>query len=104
MSDNMKPVKVVILDKEFLVACPEEDHAALLDSADFLNDKMKEVQRNGRVIGMDRITVMTALNMAHEILQKNSKEKDIDPVIAHRLHVIQDKIDLTLKNTQQIEL
>lgn len=104
MSNTSKPIKVMILDKEFLVACPEEDQAALLDSADFLNDKMKEVQRHGRVIGMDRITVMTALNMAHEMLQMRDSGKNFDQTIGSRLHLMQDKIDTTMKKNQQVEI
>jgi len=102
MSDNVKPVKVIILDKEFLVACPEEEQAALLESADYLNAKMKEVQHNGKVIGMDRITIMAALNMAHELLQHRNSN-DIDQSIGSRLHLMQDKIDTAMSKAQQVE-
>jgi len=103
MSDSAKPTRVVILDKEFLVACPAEEQAALLESASYLNDKMKDVQRNGKVIGMDRITIMAALNMAHEFLQQRDNSNDIDQSIGDRLHLMQDKIDTAMNKAQQVE-
>ena len=103
MSDNVKPTRIIIFDKEFLVACPADEQAALLESADYLNGKMKEVQRSGKVIGMDRITIMAALNMAHEFLQQRDSSKDFDQSIGARLHLMQDKIDATMSKVQQVE-
>jgi cell division protein ZapA len=103
MSNAIKPVKVVIFDKEFLVSCPEGDQAGLLESADYLNGKMKEVQRNGKVIGIDRITIMAALNMAHELLQQRNNDNDFDQSIGSRLHLMQDKIDWAMSKVQQVE-
>jgi len=103
MSDSIKPVKIVILEKEFLIACPEEDQAALSKAADYLNGKMKEVQRNGKVIGIDRITIMAALNMAHELLEQKQDNINFDQSIGGRLFTIQDKIDATMNRVQQVE-
>jgi cell division protein ZapA len=103
MTDSIKPTKVVILDKEFMVACPVEEQAALLESADYLNGKMKEVQRNGKVIGIDRITIMAALNIAHEFLQQRDNGNNFDQSIGSRLHLMQDKIDTTMNKVQQVE-
>jgi cell division protein ZapA len=61
-------VKVKILDKEYLVACDEDEKDVLLASARYLNDKMTDVRETGKVVGMDRIAVMTALNLAHEVV------------------------------------
>lgn len=102
MKDSVKPVKIVIMDKEFLVACSEEEQSALLRSADFLNDKMKEVQRNGKVIGMDRITIMAALNMAHEFLQQQENSVNLDQSLAGRLFTLQEKVDATVSRVQQV--
>jgi len=103
MSDNVRPTKVIIYDKEFLVACPEEEQAVLLESADYLNHKMRELQRNGKVIGMERITIMAALNIAHELLQQRDSGSDFDQSIGNRLHLMQDKIDSTMSKIQQVE-
>ena len=103
MNDRVKPIKIMILDKEFLIACPEEEQALLLESAGYLNGKMKEVQRNGKVIGMDRITIMAALNIAHEFLQQRDSSQDFDQSIGSRLHLMQDKIDSAMNKVQQVE-
>jgi cell division protein ZapA len=72
MSDNA--VKIHIMDKEYLVACPEDEQDALLESARYLNDRMTDIRESGRVVGIDRIAVMTALNMAHDIIALDRKE------------------------------
>ncbi len=61
-------LKIKILDKEYQVACKPEDRAALEQSAELLNEKMQEVRRGGAIIGLDRIAVMTALNLAYELI------------------------------------
>jgi cell division protein ZapA len=65
MSDSLK---IKILDKEYQVACKPEDRPALERSAALLNGKMQAVRRSGAIIGLDRIAVMTALNLAYELL------------------------------------
>lgn len=63
-----EPVKVTILDREFLVACPPEERAGLLESARILSERMREIRDSGKIVGMDRIAVMAALNLTHEML------------------------------------
>ena len=72
MSDTGNAVKIHIMEKEYLVACPEEEQDALLESARYLNDRMTEIRESGKVVGIDRIAVMTALNMAHDIISSGS--------------------------------
>ncbi len=68
MSKDPEAVKVSILDKEYLVACPEDEKDALEASAKYLNEKMLDIRESGKVVGIDRIAVMTALNLAHEVV------------------------------------
>lgn len=65
-------VVVHLLDKEYRVACPAEEREALLRAAHYLDDKMREV-KEANVIGLERIAVMTALNLAHELLQASGE-------------------------------
>lgn len=72
--------KVQILDKDYLIACPEEERPALHQSAAYLDEKMREIRASGKIHGLERIAVMAALNIAHEFLQKdgaNSNSQDI---------------------------
>lgn len=68
MSAEPKGLQINIMGREFRVACPENEQKGLLDAVDYLNKKMQEVRDNGKVIGLERIAIMTALNIAHEFL------------------------------------
>ena len=88
-------LKIKILDKEYQVACKPEDRAALQQSAQLLNDKMQEIRRSGAIIGLDRIAVMTALNLAYELLaseQSSSASKADNTLLA----TLEEKIDAAL--------
>jgi cell division protein ZapA len=67
MSDA-KSLQITIMGREFRVACPEEEQAGLLEAVDYLNRKMLEIRDAGKVIGLERIAIMAALNIAHEFL------------------------------------
>ncbi len=67
MSDA-KSLQIAIMGREFRVACPEEEQAGLLEAVDYLNRKMLEIRDAGKVIGLERIAIMAALNIAHEFL------------------------------------
>ena len=56
------------MGREFRVACPEEEQAGLLEAVDYLNRKMLDIRDAGKVIGLERIAIMAALNIAHELL------------------------------------
>jgi cell division protein ZapA len=64
-----EPVKVEILDREFMVAAPPEEREGLMASARQLDARMREVRDTGKVVGIDRIAIMAALNITHEMLQ-----------------------------------
>jgi len=63
-----KSLQVSIMGREFRVACPEEEQAGLLEAVDYLNKKMLDIRDGGKVIGLERIAIMAALNIAHELL------------------------------------
>ncbi len=56
------------MGREFRVACPENEQKGLLEAVDYLNRKMHEIRDNGKVVGLERIAIMAALNIAHELL------------------------------------
>lgn len=67
MSD---PIGVRILDREYLVACPPEERDGLQSAAHLLDSRMREIRSSNRMAGIDRIAVLAALNLAHELLQQ----------------------------------
>jgi cell division protein ZapA len=67
MSDA-RSLQITVMGRDFRVACPEEEQAGLLEAVDYLNKKMLEIRDAGKVIGLERIAIMAALNIAHEYL------------------------------------
>ncbi len=72
MAQQSTTVEVKILDKEYLVACPEVEQEALLRAARHLDSKMREIRSGGKVFGTERIAVMAALNITHELLERDT--------------------------------
>ena len=97
-------MRVHILDKEYLIACPDDEREALFASAEFLTEKMKEIRDSGKIVGADRIAVMAALNMAHELLENKTFKNEFQHTISKRIRALQDKIDVALNNGNQLEL
>ena len=91
------PVTVCILDKEYRIACPEDEHSALLESANLLNARMKQIRDSGKVIGADRIAVMAALNLTHELLSEKPLRETFSRVVASRLHAVEERINAVLE-------
>ncbi len=104
MSDTHSQVSVRILDKEYQVACPASERTDLLDSAEVLNEKMLEIRDSGRIVGLDRIAVMAALNMANDLLHAQERDKTLEGDISSRLKLISDRVESVLGNTQQLDL
>lgn len=91
-------VFVKILDKEYQVACPREERQALMESAQLLDERMKAIRGSGAVIGLERIAVMAALNLSHELLQAKSHSGDVAPSSTDKadLQRLSDKIERVL--------
>ena len=92
MSDELARVTVRILDKDYQVACPDEERAALLESAALLTRKMQEIRASGKVVGLDRVAVMAALNLSHEILQHQLATDQAQQALVERLRTLNDRL------------
>ncbi len=104
MTQQVAQVSVRILDKEYQVACPADERTDLLDSAEILNTKMREIRDSGRIVGLDRIAVMAALNMANDLMHAEKRDRALDGDISDRLKNISDRVDSVLGDTQQLDL
>jgi cell division protein ZapA len=102
MTNQMAQVSVRILDKEYQVACPQNERTDLLDSAEILNAKMREIRDSGRVVGLDRIAVMAALNMAHELMHAQARDQMLEGDVSNRLKLISDRVENALSDTQPL--
>ena len=102
MTDMFAHVSVRILEKEYQVSCPANERTDLLDSAEMLNAKMREIRDSGKVVGLDRIAVMAALNMANELLKYQARDRALESSVAPRLKVLNERVESALGN-QQLE-
>jgi cell division protein ZapA len=97
-------VSVRIMEKEYVVACAYEERSALLDAAEFLNARMREIRDTGKVVGLDRIAVMAALNLAHEYLKGKDRESRLDNGAGQRVRALRERVEGALGKSQQLEL
>lgn len=104
MTEQFAQVSVRILDKEYQVACPADERTDLLDSAEILNMKMREIRDSGRIVGLDRIAVMAALNMANDLIHAKARDQELEGGISNRLKLISDRVDHVLSASQQLDL
>ncbi len=87
-----KPIDVLIMGREFTVSCTDEEHQGLMDAVDYLDKKMRDIRDSGKVVGSERIAIMAALNLSHEVL--NTKTGDIDiGDYKRRISAMQNQID-----------
>ena len=92
---NARPISVTLLDRDYQVACPPDEETSLRAAAAYLNKKMREVRDRG-VIGSDRIAVMAALNIAHELLQLQPIEDDY-AALGQRIQSLRKVLDEALQ-------
>lgn len=97
-------VTVKILDKEYQVACPEEQEAQLVTSAKYLDKQMRGIRDSGRVIGLERIAVMAALNISYELLQASSEHHDSAAPGGEEVNRLSSKLDDALYDLKQLEI
>lgn len=103
MTETNTKVNIKILEKEYQISCPTTERGALLDSAELLNAKMREIRDSGKVIGLDRIAVMAALNMANDLLRSNSRGEVIEGDAKLRLRAMRERVEGALKGGRQLD-
>jgi len=102
MSKNA--VKIMILDKEYRVACPDDEKEALEASVKHLSAKMSEIRSGGKVVGIDRIAVMAGLNLAHEAIQSGTAKSGAEDSTGARLRELNTRIEDALASYRQAEM
>ena len=104
MANPNNTLTVSILDRDFRVNCPEENRHELISAAQLLDDKMREIsnasQNSGKALATDKIAVIAALNIAHQLQQVQDQQNKI----AEELERIDERIDEALMQDSQLEL
>ena len=104
MTEMYAHVSVKILEKEYQISCPAEERKALVDSAEMLNAKMREIRDSGKVVGLDRIAVMAALNMANELITFKDKGETIETDAKGKVIAMRERVESALQSGRQLEL
>jgi cell division protein ZapA len=102
--DKLSRVSVRLLDREYQVACPMDERSDLLDSAEYLDTKMREVRDSGKVVGLDRVAVISALDIANELIKLRRNGGTLDVDLGARLKGLRERVELALEKGQQLEL
>jgi len=102
--EGTRPLSVHILEKEYFVACGPDERTELLDSAELLNGRMKEIRDSGKIVGLDRIAVMAALNLAHEVLRLRSRGSGSEQEMGQRVRTLRERVESALEKAQQLEI
>ena len=96
MSDDITPVKVTILNNDYLIGCKEDEKEELMLSVDFLNNKIAEQNSKVKNSGNENTAVLVALNIANEHLKLKKKNIISSKALDQRVTQIQAKIDAAL--------
>lgn len=86
-------VTVNILDREYKLACDEDERRQLLDAADYLDKNMRELRSSGNIIGAERIAVLAGLNIANEFLQSQQNSTSFSSEVSDRIRNLREKLD-----------
>jgi cell division protein ZapA len=102
MADGAKTIEISILGRNYKIACEEGERDALLEAVAYLDGKMGEIKKAGKVNGTDRIAVMAALNIAHEFLStKLGSGFDIGQA-KRRILLLEAKLDEALAKQDKL--
>ncbi len=104
MSEQSTSVQVKILDKEYQVNCPPSDQEALIKSARYLDENMRKIKGRGNIHGVEKIAVMAALNITHDMLRKNRMINETRQETSQQVKGLENKLDMAIATTRQLEI
>ena len=93
--ENIKPepISVDILDREYQFACEPGEREALKAAAIYLDERMRALKDAGRLMALERIAVMTALNLSDELLKMQKTEKHRQENVDNRIRMLVNELD-----------
>lgn len=88
-----EPVALRLIDREFLIACAPEEREGLLEAAGFLDRKMRELRANAKAPSFERLAVLAAISVAHELLSLRKQHESQEQRLSDGLATLQRKLD-----------
>ncbi|HXW60196.1 MAG TPA: cell division protein ZapA [Myxococcota bacterium] len=104
MTEEIIHTTVNILGKTYPVRCRESEVAALHKAASYLHDEMLRVQSSGKVINLERIAIITALNLAYQLLEQDQQRSQLISNINQKINQLEDKMDTATVASRQLEM
>ena len=98
-NEDTIPVTINILEKEYKISCPKGEHESLLVSAQNVNENMIKVREGGKALSADRVAVMAAINIAHDLVKTNDQSNS-NGILATRIDNMQTSIDRILNTAK----
>jgi cell division protein ZapA len=102
MSEGSNTIEVTLLGRTYRVACEESERESLLQAVAYLDAKMNEIRKAGKVTGSERIAVMAALNVAHELLSVRLGSGFDLGKAKRRISAIESKIDAAIAKQENL--
>jgi cell division protein ZapA len=104
MQRSPTTVSVRILDKEYQVNCSEEEVDELTASARYLDAQMRSIRDSGKVLGLDRMAVMAALNIANDLLHIKNDRQTVSTTLDRKVSELTKRVDSALTEAKQLSL
>lgn len=102
MKETSQTVSISILDKEYHINCPEDEVDALMESAAYLDEKMRTIKTNSKVYGLERVAIMAALNIANDFLSESSHSVALSDEQSESLKLLVGKVDHAIKRLRAV--
>ncbi len=93
MNTDPTPISVMILDREYQFTCAPDERGALKEAASYLDEKMRQIKSAGNLMALERIAVMTALNLSDELLRLQAQEQQRSQNVDDRIRSLADQLE-----------
>lgn len=104
MTEKIVNTTIDILGKQYPVRCSEAEVNSLQTAAKLVNQKMTEVQASGKAINLERIAIITAINLANQLLQTDNQKSSVVQRINQRLTNLSHRLEAAMQESMQAEL
>ena len=104
MSAPATDVSVTIFNKSFVVKCPQDKMTALQAASQLVDERMRSVSQSGQVSGVDRVAILTALNIAHELLSGSEASNNAHSTLTTRIDRLHQKLHLSLASEEAAQV
>lgn len=102
MKEENHLISVKILDREYTVRCPKDEGKTLQEAAQYLDEQMSVVRQSGTITSADRVAVVTALNITHELLELRKQKTEYVDEVRNRVQNLQNKIENFLAAEEEV--